>query len=229
MDTVDTKQPFIANHQFNIIRKEIGKLADAMLQTADNSIREAVRDRTEAAIRAAFPQHTEEQGERLTAFRQLDGKEEYEAYLSNLSRYVQPFPQIQQTQIRPLFPKNKNLSFPILTADTFRRLTYLSWLDIATTKQYLVYHKEGRLIGIEGSFSPNNKPNVCAICHTTGTSDEVGFFSAECKAPVGATADYYKAVGNYICRDSAKCNSRITDPGYLDKLVQQVGNRWQSL
>jgi len=40
--------------------------------------------------------------------------------------------------------------------------------------------------------------------------------------PAHASADYYKAFGNYMCLDSGACNRHITSVDALDRFIREV-------
>lgn len=104
---------------------------------------------------------------------------------------------------------------PDLTEVSFGSLTYLGWLDIGSTKLYMVYKREDRLVGIEARYTAANKKSICSLCNGYG---EVALVTAVAKTKASSLPDYYKAVGNYICVDSAHCNKQITDISYLGLL-----------
>ncbi|MGO4499714.1 FBP domain-containing protein [Paenibacillus sp. 2RAB27] len=109
---------------------------------------------------------------------------------------------------------------PDLKGITYRFATYLGWTDIATNKLFIVYDLNGKLIGIEGKYTPTNKKGVCFVCnrHT-----EVALFTAVTKwKPEGASPDYYRAIGNYLCVNSEVCNKNITDVEVLEKFIHGV-------
>ncbi|MDF2961451.1 MAG: Fibronectin-binding family protein, partial [Paenibacillus sp.] len=123
-------------------------------------------------------------------------------------------------QIQKLFPKNKKLKIPDLSAIDNRYVTYLSWADISTNKLFMVYHLNGQFIGVEGKYTPTNKKSFCFLCNRY---EDLALFSAiSQKRPANSSPDYYKAVGNYLCMNSHECNKNITDITYLEKFIDTV-------
>lgn len=133
--------------------------------------------------------------------------------------HLAEFPQLTEKQIRKLFPKNKKLALPDLSVD-YRFVTYLGWVDISSTKLFIVYPLDGQVVGIEGKYTPTHKKIVCFLCNR---HSETALFTAVSKArPAHASPDYYKAVGNYMCLDSRECNKHITNVDALEKFIRSV-------
>lgn len=63
-----------------------------------------------------------------------------------------------------------------------------------------------------------NKDNICSFCNRFG---KVAFISTITKAKKSNNPDYYKAIGNYICLDSAECNKKITNVAYLTTFLEE--------
>lgn len=212
-------KPFIRNHQYNLIKKQIGLLQHASNTVSDPRVVDTVRFNGQSKILAAFPQVTDLQKQTLEKFSTLGTPEEYQPYLHSLEPFLEGFMPITEKQIIKLFPKVKKLKVPTLASIDFRYRTYLGWVDIQTNRLYLVYQLNGRFIGIDGRYTAANK-GVCFLCNQHG---DVALFSANTKVkPTNASPDYYKAIGNYLCVDSDKCNSNITDVTVLEKFIQEV-------
>ncbi|UVI33692.1 FusB/FusC family EF-G-binding protein [Paenibacillus spongiae] len=212
-------KPFIRNHQYNFIHKQVGLLKHACNTVSDPRVVEAVRDRTQYKILEAFPEATELEKQRLEPSTTLRADGEFRDYLNALEPYMAEFGEVTGKQLNKLFPKIKKLKTPDLTAIDYRYVTYLGWTDIATNKMFLVYHLNGQAVGVEGRFTPANK-GVCFLCNRHA---EVALFSAITKSkPANASPDYYKAIGNYLCVNSDVCNKNITDVTALERFVQEV-------
>ncbi len=213
-------QPFIRNHQYNLIQKQMDLLQQTYRTVSDPKVVESVRYSAESKTIEAFDQVTGVQHEMLAAISNLKTAEDFQAYGRSLEPYLTPFPQVTEKQIKKLFHKNKKLALPSLATISYERLTYLGWLDISTNKMFLVYDLNGQIVGIEGKFTPLNKKGICFICNK---HEEVALFSAVTKSrPVNANSDYYKAVGNYMCIHSDACNKNITDVTSLEKFIHSV-------
>ncbi|MCS7463709.1 FusB/FusC family EF-G-binding protein [Paenibacillus doosanensis] len=211
--------PFIRNHQYNIIKKQIGLLQNACNTVSDPKVVESVRYSAQHKIIEAFPDASELQKPLLEQAVSLRTTGEFQQYLHSLAPYMVPFPSLTAKQLAKLYPKVKKLKTPDLTAIDYRYVTYLGWVDIATNKLFIVYELNGKPVGIEGRYTPTNK-GVCFLCNR---HEEVALFSAVTKwRPANASPDYYKAIGNYLCVDSEACNRNITDVGALEKFIREV-------
>ncbi|MEF3305208.1 FusB/FusC family EF-G-binding protein [Paenibacillus sp. GYB003] len=213
-------QPFIRNHQYNWIKKQADLLLHACSTVSDPKVVESVRSNAHANVLQAFPHATEEQRKTLEAISELNTAPQFQQYLLGLEPYRTEFAHVTESQLKKLFPKNKKLKIPDLTATDFRQVTYLGWTDIATNKLFIVYELNGQLVGVEGKFTPANKKSVCFVCNR---HEEVALFTAIAKTkPANASPDYYKAIGNYLCVNSEACNKNLTDVSALETYIQAV-------
>ncbi|MCG7406937.1 FusB/FusC family EF-G-binding protein [Paenibacillus sp. ACRRX] len=211
--------PFIRNHQYNHIKKQVELLRRACNTVSDTKVVESVRYSTHDKVTALFPDSAEER-DLVGSFAEQSTVEQFQHYLRSLEPSLLAFEQVTEKQLQKLFPKNKKLKAPAMQAIDFRRITYIGWMDIATNKMFLAYHLDGKLVGVEGRFTRLNKKSTCFLCRR---QEEVALFSAVTRSkPANATSDYYKAIGNYLCVDSRTCNSNITDVSALEKFIHQV-------
>ncbi|OPA77437.1 elongation factor G-binding protein [Paenibacillus selenitireducens] len=210
--------PFIRNHQYNVIKKQSEFLQNTLRTVADRSVLETVRYRAAAIITEAFPYLTEDQQQMLEQISTFETAYDFQRYLGALEPYLASYPPITLKQIQKLFPKHKKLKAPDLSSIDFRYVTYLSWVDIATNKLFIVYPFEGQFIGIEGRITPTNKKGYCLFCNRP---QELAFFSVKTK-PANASPDDYCAVGQYVCMENHGCNQSITDTGALEKFILSV-------
>lgn len=211
--------PFIRNHQYNFIKKQIGHLQRTNQTVSDRKVVESVRTDTEMKIMELFPDAVGSHRELFGNIPALQTAEECEQFLRSLEPYMTNFPEVTENQIRKLFPKIKKLPIPDLTID-YRYLTYLGWISISSGKLFLVYPLNGQIVGVEGKFTPTNKKGVCFLCNK---HDELALFTAVSKSrPAHSSPDYYKAVGNYLCMNSQECNKNITDVAALERFLQDV-------
>lgn len=213
-------EPFIRNHHYNLIKKQIGHLQHASNTVADPKVVESVRYSAHAKIIEAFPDATEPQKQTLGNVSALGTSEQCQHYLLTLEPYLLAFPPVTVNQLQKLFPKNKKLKVPDLAAIDGRHVTYIGWTDIATNKMFLVYDLHGTIVGIEGKYTPAAKKSVCFVCNR---HEEVALFTAIAKSkPANASPDYYKAVGNYLCVNSETCNKNVTDVAALETFIRSV-------
>lgn len=210
--------PFIRNYQYNVIKKQSDFLQKTLRTVADRRVLETVRYRAAAISIEAFSCLTEDQRQLLEQISTFETAYDFQRYLDALEPYLDPFPPITLKQIQKLFPKNKKLKVPDLQSIDFRYVTYLSWVDVATNRLFIVYPFEGRFIGIEGRITPTNKKGYCLFCNR---HQELAFFSVKTK-PANASPDNYSSVGQYVCMDNHGCNQVITDTGSLEKFILSV-------
>jgi len=212
--------PFIRNHQFNLINKQVRLLQNACNTVSDPKVVEAVRFSCMQKIMEAFPEATEQEKQLLEPLATLHKTEEFQHYLKSLHPYLLQFESVTDKQLKKLFPKIKKLKLPELESIDYRAITYLGWTDYATNKLFLAYYLDGQLVGVEGKYSPLAKKNTCFLCHRHA---EVALFSAITKSkPAGASPDYYKSIGNYMCIDSNTCNQHLTDPAALERFIRTI-------
>ncbi|KKO55422.1 FusB/FusC family EF-G-binding protein [Paenibacillus sp. DMB20] len=210
--------PFIRNHQYNVIKKQADFLLNTLRNVADRNVLEAVRYQSVMKIIEAFPYLTEDQQQMLEQISTYETAYDFQRYLRELEPYLESYPPITPKQIEKLFPKTKKLKVPDLRSMDLRFLTYLSWVDIAANKLFIVYPFEGKFIGIEGRITPTNKKGYCLFCNR---HQELAFFFVKTKPSI-PSADNYAAIGQYVCMDNQVCNQSITDTGSLEKFILSV-------
>ncbi|WP_040205994.1 FusB/FusC family EF-G-binding protein [Neobacillus jeddahensis] len=212
---------FMQNNQFNFIKKQVDYIKESNRKNSDPSVIRAVRQLAQAKIVELFPAVTKEQMQ-LLDFSHCKTDSEFDQYLQQLDHYLIPISQLTEQQIKKLFPKAKKLKVPDLSNIDYHHLTYLSWTDISTNKKYIVYENNQQLLGIECKYTIVSKKNICSFCNSFG---EVAYLSTITKAKKAKNPDYYKAIGNFICVDSTKCNRQITSLDYLNTYLQEALNK----
>ncbi|MFC5406022.1 FusB/FusC family EF-G-binding protein [Cohnella soli] len=210
----------IANHQFNYIKQQADHLLHAVRTVADRQVLASTRSGAEANVLSLFPELQGDERERLILISRLERAEDFKHYLDDLERYRTEFPPISKGEILKLFPKSKKLAIPDLARIDWKTLTYLSWLDVAANRTYIVYPLDGRFVGIEGRMTPANKKSYCFACNGF---EEIGLFTAVSKKkPANASPDYYKALGQYLCLHGHDCNKNMTDTTSLEKFIREL-------
>lgn len=210
-------EKYIKNAELNFIRKQVYLIKDSYKKNAPANMIQAVKDQAQMKITEFYPNATKEQLEMLD-LSNLKSDQEFEQYVEKLSEYIVPFPMITEAQLKKLFPKNKKLKLPNLDIYNPSQLTYLSWEDISTNKKLIVSEIDGNVVGIECKYTMLQKDNICSFCNGFG---QVVFISTVTKAKKVKNPDYYKAIGNYICHDSAKCNKNMTNVNYLTAFLKE--------
>lgn len=210
-------EAFIKNEHLNFIKKQVALIKDSTKKHLPPAVLAATIDMANAKIQDLIPDATLEQQEMLDLSK-LKTDMEYDQYINRLSQFLLPFPQITQADLKKMFPKNKKLKLPDLSMFDHNRLTYLSWNDLRSNKKFIVYDLEGKMVGIECTFTPTNKSNICSVCKSFG---EVAYISTITKAKQAKNPDYYKAIGNLICADSNECNKKITQAENLTSMIKE--------
>jgi hypothetical protein len=210
--------PFIRNHQLNVIKKQTDFLQNTLRTVADRRVLETVRYTAATTVVNSFSELTVEQRQMLEQFSSFESGYDFQRFLDSLEPLMVPYPDITLKQIQKLFPKTKKLRVPDLSTIDFRYITYLSWVDIAANKLFIVYPYHGQFIGIEGRLIPTNKKGYCLFCNR---HQELAFLSVSTK-PVHASQDNIASVGQYVCMDNHACNQSITSTEALEKFILSV-------
>lgn len=120
---------------------------------------------------------------------------------------------ISEKGLQKLFRKDKKLKLLRLESIDWQSISYLSWRDQGTHRQYVVIDEDGQFKALRGVTDPQHATKgICAICqqHTN-----VHLFTATVKR----NADSFTSYSNYICDDVEKCNAKLTD---YEKLVSFI-------
>ncbi|WP_145328687.1 FusB/FusC family EF-G-binding protein [Paenibacillus xylanexedens] len=205
--------PFIHNHQYNYIYKQAKFLLKTLRSVVDPKVLDTVRYTVSTNAVGIFDDLTLEQKQLLEQLSSYATPHDVQLYLNQLEEYLIPYPQVTAKQIQKLFPKAKKLKLPDLESIDYTHTTYLRWMDIATSRLFIVYPHEGKFLGIEGRITPTNKKGYCMFCHR---HQELGFFNVKTKAQ---SADNFASVGQYVCMDDKACNESITDISMLKKFL----------
>lgn len=139
-----------------------------------------------------------------------------EKIFTRIKNDVIPFQTPSEKQIEKAFRKVKKLKYPRLETFDLQETNYLAWDDIGTSRKYLTYMNEGKFTGIYGTMSTNVIKNVCAICNKI---DNVAMFMTTTKTSGDGT---YTKKGNYICKDSEKCNCQMETMTHFHTFYQTV-------
>lgn len=213
-------KPNLRNHHRNLLKQQARLVLSAIRTAADPRVIETVRHSTLARLVEGLPELTAQQQRLLDQWPELKTADEFQQYELEWEPYVAEFPLPTEKQLKKLFPKNKKLKMPELDEAERRYLTYLGWNDIGTNRMFWVYELDGQLVGIEGRCTPLQKKGVCFVCQRNG---ETALFTAHVQGkPSNADPDYYKAVGHYVCLDSAACNRQLVDEAPLASFFRTV-------
>ena len=210
-------EKFIKNADFNFIQNQVALIKDSYKKNVAPNVIQAVKDIANAKIIELFPNATNQQ-HKMFDLSAHKTDQEYDNYMKQLQDYRLPLPKISEAQLKKMFPKNKKLKLPDLDKMNLDQMSYLSWVDISTNKKFIVFELEEKMVGIECKYTMLPKDNICSFCNRFG---QVAYISTVTKAKKAKNPDYYKAIGNYMCFDSAECNKKITNVDYLATFMKE--------
>jgi hypothetical protein len=209
-------EPFIRNDQYNFIKEQAAHLVNGHSSVNDKGVLNALRAITSEKAKALFPELTAEQEELLAPLPDIKDRAEADRFLEGLQDYIIPFPAVSEQAARKLFPKAKKLKVPEAGLEEQKGISYFSWDDKGTGRRYMAVLNKNKLAGLSGTFKPISQKGICSIC---GKHGEAGLFVSQKKGAVQGT---YVRKGNYICRDTMKCNQNLTSLEKLEQFVELV-------
>ncbi|MFB4165126.1 FusB/FusC family EF-G-binding protein [Alteribacillus sp. JSM 102045] len=212
-------EPFIQNHHLNVIKNKGRHIQYCFHDIEDASVLQAVKGQAADQVKQAFSKLTKEEEEVIDPLSDVKTSIEVEAFIGSVYPYVKPFPAIDKTQIKKLFPNHKKMQFPVLENIDFSHLTYLGWNDPGQQKKYLIYELDGELVGVTGRYTQPTQRNYCYFCNEL---TPVHLVSIKTDESSSENPDYYRSIGQYICKDSEECNKNITDVRALESFIRKV-------
>lgn len=216
-------ESFIKKYQFNYVNKCLIDLNSTFKNCIDENIIKTSKSYIQNKIWNNFEKLTEEEREILNIDR-IDNPSQIDGYLKNLFQYVYGMPKISSSELNKIFKKEKKLKIPDLDFQD-KKLVYLGWIDPAVRKLFIVYNLDGKFLGMACRLreSTNNNLNICSLCNSIGSEEEISFVSPICKTN-SSNIYGYKSLGFHICLDSEKCNDKITSTEKLEELLKKVNN-----
>lgn len=209
--------PFINNYQYNFIIQQATNISRAAHSVNDKDVKRTFVYSALDKVLALFTDLNTEQEALLTEIVSLDSEIALEQYKEKLTEFCLPFTELTDAKVKKLFRKVKKLHYPDLTAETTKNLTYFSWHDAGANQKFIIKEVDGKLVGVHGRFIPSSKKGICHFCNH---HSEVGLLTVDVK--LKGDAMNYKALGNYFCVDSAKCNQQITDTERIDAFLRET-------
>lgn len=209
-------EPFIRNDQYNFIKYELKNIISAYSSIKDKETLNALKLNSLDKILNLFPELSNEQIEYLNYIIEIEEEAQAKHFLEVLKQFVIPFTNLTDKTIRKLFPKIKKLRVPSLEELDLKQISYFGWNDIGLGRKFLIVEYKGKLMGIEGTFKVTNK-GICSLCNRY---EEIGLFMANVKSG----KESYTNRGNYICKDSQKCNENITSIDKLNYFIEILKN-----
>ena len=202
--------PFLTVSDVRLIEKQVKKILQAKSSSKDQTIVDTVRGLavTELSDKLSVADESV-----IREVENVSDSMSAELFLNSLKTYTIPFKAISDKGLQKLFKKDKKLKLPNLELIDWQAISYLSWLDKGTNRQYIVLEKEGQYSALRGiADSQSYIKGICSICNQHSA---VHLFTATVKG----NADAYTSYSNYICNDVNACNENVSDYGKLEEFV----------
>lgn len=206
---------FMNVEQYQFIKKQAKKKLNANTTSKDKNVINAIYALVQEEINEKLTFHDIEQQLLLQPIFNIQTKEQFELFASEIKQYVIPFKAPTDSEIKKLFPKDKKLKLPKTEAIDWSEISYLSWIDSGSNRKYVVYYDDGVLKGVRGVFSHTEKMGICSVCNQ---HSKVGMLMV---SKNGTALGTYTKKGNYICENSESCNEALTD---LNRFKEFVNN-----
>ncbi|MFW7418775.1 FusB/FusC family EF-G-binding protein [Vagococcus fluvialis] len=205
----------IQPYEYNYVKKQITNLIDIYKTVNDKQTIMTSQELTTLSIKPILGDELHEQIRIAYLDITLTNAKATKIF-DTLKEFVVPYKETSDKQIEKSFKKVKKLKFPDLSHYDLKETNYLAWDDIGTQRKYINFYSNNKLVGFYGVMSPTVIKNVCAICHNI---DNVAMFMSTTKSSGDGT---YTKKGNYICKDSTKCNQQMTSLNYLHDFYKTV-------
>jgi hypothetical protein len=198
-------EPFIRSDQYNYIKAQTQLLVNGYGTVNDQNVLKALKSLAQERTFMLFGEIGPEENDLLTPINDVKDKSDADVFLSQIKPFVIPFKKVTEQTIKKLFPKAKKIKAPASLEELdYTEISYLSWHDKGSGKQYIIAPQNNKLTGLQGTFNSINQKGICTICNRF---EEVGMFTAEIKGNEPGT---FIKRGNYICQDPHTCNQNIT-------------------
>lgn len=202
--------PFLTVVDLRLIEQQVNKILKAKLASNDKKIVAAVRELAITELREKLTHVNEDIIKEVETVEDTIGAD---LLFQSLKSYTIPFKSISEQGLQKLFKKDKKLKLPKLEVIDWQAISYLSWVDKGTNRQYIVLEKEGQYKALRGVVDAHNPiKGVCSICNQHSS---VHLFTATVKG----NGDNYTSYSNYICDDSQLCNQKVSDYEKLQDFV----------
>ncbi|MDR0846162.1 MAG: FusB/FusC family EF-G-binding protein [Lactobacillales bacterium] len=202
-------------HEYWHLRNQCTLLVNAYHSVNDKRVHESLQVQTGENVRQLIPSNVYAEEALLYTMNKELSRARLANYFDGLLEHVEPFEKPSRKQLEKTFRKVKKLNEPEWDLTDLRENTYYGWNDAGSGRKYILARREGKLEGVYGTLATEVINGACAICKQI---DGVSMFLATVKS--GAEGTYTKR-GNYICRDSQKCNQHLYS---LDSLNEFLDN-----
>lgn len=202
----------VADERF--ITRLVNKLLNARTSSKDKDVIAAVK----GLIETELTEHLSDRPETkqiITQVLEIEDRTHADLFLHALKAYVIPFHPPRAEDLKKLFKKEKRLRLPKLDAYDWKTVTYLSWKDQGTHRQYFVTQQDGNWKTLQGITQTNTVQGVCRICrhHTL-----VNLFTATVKRK---TEDAFTSYSHYICENPSVCNSNLDNEQQIFSFIEE--------
>lgn len=144
-------------------------------------------------------------------------KKKSEFLLQKLKIHVEEFELPSSAVISKLFKKVKKLKVPDLDLIDRKEISFLSWNDLSGNRKYFIY--KNALDEYQGAYGEISSTKVKGFCKICNQESDVSLFLNKSKTSSDGT---YKKKGDYICHDSMRCNSNLTDINDLYHFIDNL-------
>lgn len=209
-------ETFIRSDQYHLIKDQTQALLNGHLTSNDQAVTSALTSMAQEKVIDAFDELTVKQKQIIQQVNQIKDEGDALFFLSRLKQYIIPFPILKEQQIKRLFPKVKRLHVPSLDYVDWHELSYFAWNDPGSHRKYMVVFNKGKLIGLQGHFTPSRQSGICSICHE---HEDIGLFTTTKK---GKNHEQTITRGNYICQNSEQCNYNLKSLSSLNTFIERL-------
>lgn len=202
-------------YQYNEIKRQVYNLLNTYHSVNDLNIVKNIQAETEVLIENRFTHIDDTLRNHIQSLMDLKlSKKQCENVLAHIKTYVIPFDAPPLKQLQKTFKKVKKLKIPVVTPEVLQENTYIGWNELSSQRKYIIYYDDNhQLHGFYGDLSPQTVKGFCSICNQ---DSDVSLFLN--KSKTGSDGRYTKK-GDYICRDSIKCNSKLYDLNHFNLLL----------
>lgn len=205
----------MAPYEYTHIQQQIKQLINVYKTNQDKAMITVTQEQTKAAMLPIIGEELHNSIESLYLDKSLTNAKA-EGIYQLLLTHVTPFKRPSDKQIDKHFRKVKKLKYPVIQDPDLYRINFLAWDDTGSNRKYLMLYQEDRLVGLYGTMSTTVIQSACAICHKI---DAVSLFMTTTKQSGDGT---YTKKGNYICKDSQRCNRQMETREFLDDFYHTV-------
>ncbi|WP_052158742.1 FusB/FusC family EF-G-binding protein [Halobacillus sp. BBL2006] len=137
-------EAFIRFDQYNYIQDQTKNLVQGHTTSNDSAVTQALKSMTHEKVLECFQELESEQKELLEQVQHIKDETEAIFFLSRLKQLIVPFPQLNENEVKKLFPKIKKFKIPNLNEINWNELSYLGWTDHGSNRKYMITYQNGK-------------------------------------------------------------------------------------